>query len=227
MRLEGINLSYRYGQGSWLFRDLGISLETGKITGLLGASGSGKTTLGRILAGYEWPLEGTVLIDGKSVSHKGYHPVQMVFQHPERAVNPRWIVGRILQESWGNNLNDMTIPSNRTLSRVMEAFGVDPDWWDRRPAQLSGGELQRICIVRALAPGTRFLIADEITTMLDAISQAQVWHALIDFAREHALGMLVISHDRQLLQQVCDHIFEWADLRKAQQNNETIQGSYT
>lgn len=197
MRLEGRGLGWRYGRESWLFREYDISISAGEVVGLIGPSGSGKTTLGRILAGYIRPLAGTVTLDGSPLPQTGYHPVQMIFQHPEQAVNPRWTVSRILQESGA--LDDA----------LNAALGISPVWLDRRPHELSGGELQRICIARALAPGTRFLIADEITAMLDAISQAQVWQGILHEAEKRRIGILAISHDRRLLERICTRIIEW------------------
>lgn len=218
MRLEGRSLSFRYGDGPWLFRQVDIAIESGQIVGLLGPSGSGKTTLGRLLAGYEQPLTGFVRAGDTPYPIAGYHPVQMVFQHPELAVNPCWKIGRILDESWSARAAPLPdsggAPADKDadawqLDVILRALGVEKAWMNRRPAELSGGELQRVCIARALAPGTRFLIADEMTAMLDAISQAQIWRAVLRIASARRLGLLVISHDRHLLSKLCDRIYEW------------------
>lgn len=191
MLLEGENIGFRYERNSWLFQNLNISIESGEVVGLMGPSGYGKTTLGQILAGHQMQQEGQVTIDGQALPLKGYHPVQLVFQHPERAVNPRWRIQRVLEEG------------GKPDSDLLSALGIQKEWLKRSPHELSGGELQRICIARALGNQTRFLIADEMTTMLDAITQAQIWQAVIEIARARKLGLLVISHDQHFIKRIC------------------------
>lgn len=197
MRLEGTKLGFRYSRRSWLFRRVHVAIHSGEVVGLVGPSGCGKTTLGRILAGFDRPIEGDVTIDGQALPQRGYHPVQMVFQHPERAVNPRWRLYRTIAE--GGELK----------SEWLEKFGIQERWLHRWPNELSGGELQRICIARALGRQPKFLIADEMTAMLDAITQAQLFHALLEIVEEQQLGVLVISHDTHLVKRVCNRIILW------------------
>src|SRR5699024_794482 len=183
MRLEAKNIGFHFHNGPWLFRDVNLTVSPGEVGGIQGPSGQGKTTFCRIIAGFEQPVEGTVHCNGVPVYIRGYHPVQLVLQHPQNAVNPRWKMEKVLREVWDPD------------QHVMKAFGIDQEWMTRWPSELSGGELQRFCVVRALGPDTRFLIADEMTTMLDAITQAQIWQAVLEIAKEREMGMIVVSHE--------------------------------
>ncbi|WP_136684288.1 ABC transporter ATP-binding protein [Falsirhodobacter xinxiangensis] len=170
-----------------LFRDLSLRLAPGKIMGLCGPSGSGKTTLGRVLAGLHPHRAGQILLDGLPIPRKGAHPVQYLAQAPLATMNPRWRVARVLAEA-GCPEPDL-----------VAAMSIDPDWLERFPHELSGGQLQRVSILRALTVRPRYLIADEITAPLDPISQARIWKALTDLAASHGIGILAISHDAALL----------------------------
>ena len=89
---------------------------------------------------------------------------------------------------------------------MLEALHIAPAWLDRYPTELSGGELQRFCIARALRPETRFLLCDEITAMLDLVTQAQIWEFLLDVASRRDLGLLIVSHQSLLLEKLCTRI---------------------
>ncbi|WP_367110801.1 ABC transporter ATP-binding protein [uncultured Psychrobacter sp.] len=202
MQLEAKNIGFRYGEGPWLFRGVNITIESGEIVGLIGPSGSGKTTLCRILSGYEAPLEGSVTLDGSAISKTAYHPVQLVFQHPEKAVNPRWKMWKVLHEGW------------KPDQSLLDSLGIEEEWFTRFPRELSGGELQRFCVARALGPKTKFLIADEMTTMLDAITQAQIWQAVLEKFEHSDVGILIVSHDAALINRLCHRVIDLRYLSK-------------
>lgn len=198
--LEAKGISYRHTRGSWLFRNVDITIRPGEVVGLYGVSGSGKTTMAQCLTGYLTALEGSVHVDDIPYPAKGVHPVQLVWQHPEQAVNPRWRMKQVLEET--THLDEL----------LLQILNIDDAWMRRFPSELSGGELQRFCLVRALSKSTKYLIADEMTTMLDAITQAQIWHAVLQLVSERNLGVLAISHDKQLLQRVSDRILNFSTL---------------
>ncbi|MCR4756879.1 MAG: ATP-binding cassette domain-containing protein [Butyrivibrio sp.] len=195
MQLDANHISYRYDKKSpWILKDVSLSIKEGERVGIVAPSGFGKSTLAKILAGYEIPSEGEVLIDGKPLSHKEFCPVQLIYQHPELAVNPRWKMKKTLTECW--------TPDDELLAKI----GIEKEWLDRWPSELSGGELQRFCIARILSPETKLLICDEISTMLDVITQAQVWNILLDIAKERNMSLAVITHNKALANKICTRI---------------------
>ena len=201
MILEARNISFRYGEKSReILKDFSLKAESTERVGLVAPSGFGKTTLCKILSGYEKPDSGQVLLDGKPLDFYGsYCPVQLIWQHPEQAINPRLRMRSVLEE--GDNVSP----------DLIKRLGIEADWMNRFPAELSGGEMQRFCIARALGQRTQFLLADEISTMLDLITQSQIWHYLMDETEKRKIGMIVVSHSQELLEKVCTRI---VDLQK-------------
>ena len=201
MILEARNISFRYREKSReILKDFSLKAESTERVGLVAPSGFGKTTLCKILSGYEKPDSGQVLLDGKPLDFYGsYCPVQLIWQHPEQAINPRLRMRSVLEE--GDNVSP----------DLIKRLGIEADWMNRFPAELSGGEMQRFCIARALGQRTQFLLADEISTMLDLITQSQIWHFLMDETEKRKIGMIVVSHSQELLEKVCTRI---VDLQK-------------
>jgi peptide/nickel transport system ATP-binding protein len=170
--------------------------------GLIGDSGSGKSTLYKILSGCENNYNGTVSIDGGKIPSNTYNPVQLIFQHPEKAVNPKWKMKDILNE-------DHVVSQD-----VLDSFGIKKNWLNRWPNELSGGELQRFALARALGPKTKFLIADEITTMVDAITQAHIWESILGIVEKMNIGVLVVSHEKKLMNRLCHDVIDISRINK-------------
>ncbi|MCI8834912.1 MAG: ATP-binding cassette domain-containing protein [Ruminococcus sp.] len=193
MRLEVNNLIYRYHKKALpVLEEISFSMTNEERVGVAAPSGRGKTTLCKLIGGYLVPEQGEILLDGKSVmEYRGYCPIQMIWQQPELAVNPRLRMKEVLAEG------------DQIAERVIHGMGIEEDWLERFPTELSGGELQRFLIARALGQRTRFLLMDEITAMLDLITQSQIWNFLLQEVQERKIGLLVVSHSRPLLNQVC------------------------
>ncbi|MFL1468285.1 ABC transporter ATP-binding protein [Paraclostridium bifermentans] len=194
MQLKAKDISFKYkNSNTYVLKNVDFEINSGEIVGLVAPSGFGKTTLAKILAGYETSYTGTVKIEGINKKNK-YNPVQLIFQHPEKAVNPKWKMNQILTESFN------------PPKELLDYIGIKDEWLNRYPNELSGGELQRFCVIRALSKDTKFLIADEMTTMLDAITQAQIWNVVLDFIKQNNIGLIVISHEKSLIQRICDRV---------------------
>ena len=201
MQIEARNVSFRYGEKSpWILKDVSLKVEEGERVGLIGPSGYGKSTLVKILAGYIRPLEGEILLDGKPLPEKGISPVQLIYQHPEKAINPRWKMKKVLEES------------GMCREEVMDALGIEREWLQRYPRELSGGELQRFCVARSLFHGTHFLFADEMSTMLDVITQAQIWNLMLREVTQRRLGLLMVTHNSNLAKRVCTRMVDLSEI---------------
>ena len=201
MKLKATNISFKYPSAkNYLLKDINLELNNKKITGLVGDSGSGKSTLCKILSGYVRKYEGKVSFNDAPLPKKGFKPVQLIYQHPEKVMNPKWKMKDVLGESW--DVDD----------KSLSEFGIQKSWLTRFPQELSGGELQRFSVLRALNPKTKFIIADEMTTMLDAITQVQILDSVLKLVKERNMGFLLVSHDMDLVNTICDDIIYFDDI---------------
>ena len=200
MDLKASNITFSYNKKRQILKDISLSLNSNQIIGLMGDSGSGKSTLCKVLAGYITNYKGEVTLDGNKIPDKDFYPVQLIYQHPEKTMNPKWKMDKVLNESWA------------PPQELKDTFGLKDKWLTRWPSELSGGELQRFSILRALNPKTKFIIADEISTMLDAVTQVQIWEKLIKYAKVNNIGILAVSHDSELLEVICDDILYFDEI---------------
>ena len=199
--LEAKDLSYRYGEDSPVLCNVSLRVADGERLALLGPSGRGKSTLALLLAGYLPLQKGSITLDDAPLPKDCYNPVQLIYQHPEKAMDPRWKVGDTLREAWD-------VPEE-----LLTVIGAEPDWLTRWPHELSGGQLQRLSILRALSPKTRVLIADEITASLDPITQAQIWSVILREIEKNRTMLIAITHNEALAQRICTRMVHIEDLQ--------------
>lgn len=194
--LEGRHLSVAF-DGRPVLDDVSLAVAPGERVQLAAPSGTGKTTLCRVLAGYLAPRTGEVLADGSPLPRRGPCPVQLIGQHPELTLDPRMRMAASLAECGA---------SEEELGRLRELLGIRDAWLSRYPHELSGGELQRFCIARALAANPRYLVADEVSTMLDALTQAQIWRFLMDETSRRGIGLVFVSHSPALTDRIATRV---------------------
>lgn len=194
--LEGRHLSVAF-DGRPVLDDVSLAVAPGERVQLAAPSGTGKTTLCRVLAGYLAPRTGEVLADGSPLPRRGPCPVQLIGQHPELTLDPRMRMAASLAECGA---------SEEELGRLRELLGIRDAWLSRYPHELSGGELQRFCIARALAANPRYLVADEVSTMLDALTQAQIWRFLVGETSRRGIGLVFVSHSPALTDRIATRV---------------------
>ena len=188
-----------------------LAIAPGDSVGLVGESGSGKTSIGRLLLRLDRPTAGVIRFDGTDLAQLGRPALkrfraraQLVFQNPYDAVNPRFTIGRALAEP----LISLGVPKADRPARIAEALRLvrldnQPHLLESYPHQLSGGQLQRVVLARALVPGPDFLVADEPVSMLDVSVRAGVLNLLRDLRERLGIAALYISHDLTLVRYAC------------------------
>lgn len=223
MSLEAHDVSFSYVPGHPVLERVSLAVEPGERVAIAAPSGAGKSTLCRLLAGYLEPQAGEVLVDGgragahaaRARAGRGPWPVQLIVQHPEQAFDPLARMGRSLVEGvprLGARGAHAGVRSRRAaLERaretgLLERFGIRDAWFERLPHELSGGELMRCCIVRALLAEPRYLICDEMTAMLDAVTQAELWRSVLAIADERRMGIVLVSHSPALVRRLATRV---------------------
>lgn len=213
------DVTKEYCSGGWFRRCEatrvldGVSLELvqGRCLGLVGRSGSGKSTLGRIMLGLERPDSGRVLFQGRDLhAARGEEArllrkdLQVVFQNFQNAVNPRLTAGQIIAEPLRNFERLSGEVLRERVRELLAVVGLSPDDEAKLPQQFSGGQLQRVCIARALAPRPKVVVLDEAVSSLDMLVQARVLDLLAELSRQLGTTYVFVSHDIRLVLRFAD-----------------------
>lgn len=205
-------LSHHY-RATKVLNEVSLALQTGETVALLGRSGCGKSTLARLLVGLERPAEGSVCWRGQPLEklnraqQKAFRrDIQMVFQDSISAVNPRKTVREILREPMRHLLKLNKAEQLARASAMLNAVDLDDSVLDKRPAQLSGGQLQRVCLARALMVEPKLLILDEAVSNLDLVLQAGVISLLKKLQLQFGTACLFITHDLRLVERFCQRV---------------------
>ena len=207
------NVSYRYRNGDRMALD-GVSCEflPGLVTAVVGPSGSGKTTLLSILAGLDRPVSGAILLDGQDLAQKDLdryrrEEVSMIFQAfqlfslltvMENVCYPMELVGVNRQDA------------RERAAALLEKVGIGKEKWKRYPANLSGGEQQRVAIARSLASGAQVLLADEPTGNLDSENSRNVVELLSQLAHDEGYCVIIVTHDPAIAE-ASDRVYRIVD----------------
>lgn len=212
--IELINISKKYGKKQVLDK-VDMKICTGTIVGLYGESGEGKSTLAKVLCGVVVPDGGRVELDGKPLlSDKQKYDrklglgVQMVYQQPYSVLDPSQKIIKGLKELIRYHSIVKADEIDSLIDRIAEEMDLDKDIFYHLPHQISGGEAQRIAIAKSLMFEPRLLILDEATSMLDISTQANVLGIIKKQTKKYDGSILMISHDKKLLDCICNSVFE-------------------
>ena len=194
--------------------DVSLKVSQGTCLGILGESGSGKSTLGRVICGLLKPDTGEVKIQDVSVyaSRNGRKNLQkrlsVVFQDYTTSANPRFRVKEIIAEGLAARERNQKIRLNRLeeINRLLELVGLNSSYANRYPHELSGGQLQRVCIARAVACQPEIILFDEASSSLDAHTQIQIMDLLHDLKEKLGLTYIFITHDLTSVTYLCDDV---------------------
>lgn len=189
-------------QGRQVLKDISLEVKENEILGLVGESGCGKSTLSKVILGFLKPSQG-------EIHHETQNP-QMIFQDPASSLNPSKKISWILEEP----LRMQKIPKEERRKQVLEMaerVGLSQEQLKRYPRELSGGQRQRVSISAALIQGSKFIIADEPVSALDVTIQRQIMELMVKLQEEMQLSILFISHDLNVVYQMCDRLLIMKD----------------
>jgi oligopeptide/dipeptide ABC transporter ATP-binding protein len=216
LELKGVSKNFINNEGKpfKVVNNVDIQLAKGECIGIVGESGCGKSTLARIVAHLTRLNEGRILFKGKDVTRlQGemlktyYKSVQMIFQDPLGTFSPRMKIGTYLMEPFINFKIMDKKPARNYAEELLAMVGLNSDYMNRYPNELSGGQLQRVVIARAMGLKPDIIICDECTSALDVSIQQQILNLLLELKEKTNFSSLFITHDLAVAESICDKIY--------------------
>lgn len=219
--IECRNIVKEYRRGFWqrkaerVLSGISLSLHDGETYAVCGLSGSGKSTLGRVLLGLIPATGGEIFYDGKELQEILRVPSerkefrrrhQILFQDPQGSLYPDFPIRRLMEEPYRVHRSDLGAPDWTRIDECLRRVGLDGEILDRYPAQLSGGQLQRVCLARLLLLRPSFLVLDEPTAMLDPTAQEEILRLLKELQKAEGLTYFFVSHDLDLVRYMADTV---------------------
>lgn len=219
LEVQNLNSYYDEGRGiisgkvrrKQVLRDVSFCLYKGEILGLVGESGCGKTTLSRVITGLLKDYSGQVICHADRP--------QMVFQDPYSSLNPSRTIEWILEEPLRISGGMSREKRKRLVAEMLETIGLGSEYARRRPHELSGGQRQRVSIASAIITRPSLVVADEPVSALDVTIQSQILELLLRLRKDFDLSYLFISHDLNVIYQICDRVLVMKDGQIVEQNH--------
>jgi len=211
--LEIENVSASYTGEAKVLKDINLKIHRGRTVALVGESGSGKSTLARVITGLLPPMEGRIVFNSaelppalKSRNRENLRQLQMIYQMPDTALNPKQKIKKILERPLKFYFGMKKKERDARVKELMEQIELPENYINRYPTELSGGEKQRICIARALAAKPELIICDEVTSALDQLVAEGILELLQNLQNELHVSYLFITHDLATVKAIADEI---------------------
>ncbi|RAS75478.1 ABC transporter ATP-binding protein [Priestia endophytica] len=215
--VEGVEKAYKAGglfsrKKQKILKNISFECKSGECLGIIGESGSGKSTLGRLLIGIEQPDIGRVLFEGGNVNNRVTRcgRISAVFQNYTSSINPFFTVKQAIMEPLKVKKKPKIEIENK-IDYLLYQVGLDSSYKEKYPHELSGGQVQRVCIARAIATEPKCILLDEAISSLDVSVQVQILELLKELKEIYNMSYIFITHDIQAASYICDRIIIFKD----------------
>ncbi|SMQ86953.1 nickel transport system ATP-binding protein [Bacillus sp. OV166] len=217
LKVDSVEKSYKKGglfsgERQQVIRNVSFECRNGECLGIIGESGSGKSTLGRLILGIEKPDRGTILFEGQNVEDRRVRlgNISAVFQDYKSSINPFFTVEEAVMEPLKITKKVQKNYQSK-IDNLLNQVGLNPSFRKKYPHELSGGEVQRVCIARAISTEPKCILLDEAISSLDVSVQIQVLELLKELKKIYSMSYVFITHDIQAAAYICDRVIIFKD----------------